>query len=363
MKLIFELRHPAHYHHFKSLIKELLEKGNQVKVNVSKKDILLDLLKESSIEYEIIGENKPGLFNKAKEIYSQTKKAYKIYKDFKPDLIIGRPSITVTLGASLASIDNIIFAEDDLRIVLVNGLTSMPFAGKIISPSVTDLGVFNYKKIGYKGYQKLAYLHPNSFVPDKSKIKEYVDFDKPVFLLRFAKLSATHDKNIKGMSIDVAERLVDYLKEKGNVYISSEKKLSSNLDKYINPVPVKLIHHLLFYSDLFIADSQSMSMEAAMLGTPSIRFSDFAGRISVLEELEKKYELTFGVKPSEPYKLFDKVDEILNTNNYRNVFQKRREKMLNDKINVFKFMLWFVENYPESKKILKENPDYQNNFK
>jgi hypothetical protein len=31
--------------------------------------------------------------------------------------------------------------------------------------------------------------------------------------------------------------------------------------------------------------------------------------------------------------------------------------MLSDKIDVTAFMVWFVENYPESVKIMKENPD------
>jgi len=27
------------------------------------------------------------------------------------------------------------------------------------------------------------------------------------------------------------------------------------------------------------------------------------------------------------------------------------------------FLVWFIENYPESNKIMKENPDYQYNFR
>jgi hypothetical protein len=37
--------------------------------------------------------------------------------------------------------------------------------------------------------------------------------------------------------------------------------------------------------------------------------------------------------------------------------------MLSDKIDVTAFMVWFVENYPESAKIMKENPDYQWRFR
>ena len=37
--------------------------------------------------------------------------------------------------------------------------------------------------------------------------------------------------------------------------------------------------------------------------------------------------------------------------------------MLVDKIDVTAFMVWFIENYPTTVKIMKENPDYQNNIK
>jgi len=34
-----------------------------------------------------------------------------------------------------------------------------------------------------------------------------------------------------------------------------------------------------------------------------------------------------------------------------------------DKIDVTAFLVWFVEYYPKSAKIMKENPDYQYNFR
>ncbi len=44
-------------------------------------------------------------------------------------------------------------------------------------------------------------------------------------------------------------------------------------------------------------------------------------------------------------------------------WQKRRQKMLSDKIDVTSFMVLFIENYPASVKVMQENPDYQNRFK
>jgi predicted glycosyltransferase len=95
--------------------------------------------------------------------------------------------------------------------------------------------------------------------------------------------------------------------------VINSKEVIRNMDyKYQLKINPSDMHHLLYLSDLLISDSQSMSMEAAMLGTPSIRISDFAGRISVLNELELKFGLTFGYKPNQVKPIIDKIDELLN---------------------------------------------------
>jgi len=54
---------------------------------------------------------------------------------------------------------------------------------------------------------------------------------------------------------------------------------------------------------------------------------------------------------------------LLNDTNTKQVFAKRKEIMLADKIDVTAFFVWFIENYPESAEIMKSNPDYQYKFK
>ena len=44
-------------------------------------------------------------------------------------------------------------------------------------------------------------------------------------------------------------------------------------------------------------------------------------------------------------------------------WQKRREKMLADKIDVTAFLVWFIDNYPGSVRTMKTNPEYQFTFK
>ena len=119
----------------------------------------------------------------------------------------------------------------------------------------------------------------------------------------------------------------------------------------------------MYFSEMLICDSQSMTVEAAMLGVPSIRYNDFAGRIGVLEELEHVYGLTFGIKPSNPELLLKKIDELLTIADLKLIFHEKRAKMLSDKIDVTAYLVWIIENYPESIRIIKEDPGFQLKFK
>jgi hypothetical protein len=128
-------------------------------------------------------------------------------------------------------------------------------------------------------------------------------------------------------------------------------------------IDVKDMHHMIAFASLFIADSQSMIVEACMLGVPSIRYNSFVGKISVLEELEKKYSLTSGILNNNPVQLYRTVKNMLENVNLSKEFTERKNIMLRDKINVSEFFTWFIENYPQSKQEMSVNQDYQEQFR
>ena len=252
--------------------------------------------------------------------------------------------------------------EDDADVVPRFAKMSYPYAKDILTPIVCDNGKWNEKSIKYASYHELAYLHPNNFTPDKQIVEKYFPTDKPYFIIRFAKLNAHHDTGIKGISVDIASRLIDFLKPFGQIYITSERPLESQLEPYrikIDPIDM---HHVMAFSTLYIGDSQTMAAEAAVLGVPFVRYNDFVGRIGYLNALENVYHLGFGIKASEEGsadKMYKTVEELLSMPDLKAEWQRRRQKMLSEKIDYAQFLTWFIENYPESRDIMKNNPDYQ----
>ena len=101
---------------------------------------------------------------------------------------------------------------------------------------------------------------------------------------------------------------------------------------------------------MVIGDSQTMSAEAGVLGTPFTRYNDFVGKIGYLRELEEVYKLGFGITPDYPEKLLVKAEELASGSDIKSVFQKRREKMLTEKIDVADFLYEVVEKFMAGKR-------------
>lgn len=367
MNILVQLVHPAHFYYYKNILKSLENDGHKVILVIASKDILEDLLVASGLQFVNI---LPKSHKKTKigyllDMLTRDIRILKICLFNRIDLLTGS-SVEITQIGWLLHKPAINIGEDDAHIVPKYTNAIAPFLDVRVTPESCNNGRMESKSIHYRGFLKLAYLHPNVFTPSKEIAVKYgIDVSKPYFIIRFSALKAHHDSGIKGIGSSLTQKIIDILYPRGNIFITSERGLEPEFERFrlkINPLD---IHHILAFATLYLGDSQSMANEAAMLGVPSIRFNDFVGekQIGVLEEMESKYGLTFGIASSEEQTLLNKVSELLAMPNLKSEFQRRRQKMLSDKIDVSAFFTWFIENYPESKRIMKEDPDYQFRFK
>lgn len=362
-RFLFQLNHPAHYHLFKNTIKALSGRGHSIKIAIKDKDILKELVRDYDFVQLSTGYRKKNICSIIGSVVIRDMKLLKIAKEFKPDLMIGT-SPEIGHISMIEKSPALFFGEDDVNLSLsmyLGAMTCYPLFNTIISPYGVNNSIWKRKTVYYHGFQELSYLHPNRFQPYRSKVE--VPLDKKYFFIRFANLRAYHDINAKGISDTLASKLIEILKSQGEVLISSERALPAEFQDFEFQENKQDIHHYLYYANLFIGDSQTMAAEAGVLGTPFIRYNDFVGKISYLNELEYKYKLGFGYKTNQTYEMLNKIQELANMVDIKNEFQKRREKMLSEKIDVSAFMVWFIENYPDSATKMKANPDYQYNFK
>jgi uncharacterized protein len=366
MRYLFFFVHPSKFHVFKQTINHLKSNGHIVDILITSKDVLQTLVKNEGWKFTNIFpkgrkmKNIPSYVTSSINTFRTIYRLYKYNKGKKYDLFI-TDDLLVYIG-KLKIIPSIVFIDDDLAVVRQFAII-LAVADVILSPSVTDLGKYNKKKIGFNSYKELAYLHPNQFIPDKSVVEKLNLSKDKYFVLRLVSLRAFHDVGKSGLDNLKVSILIDKLEQHGQVLISAERELPPEFEKYRIHIKPNDMPHILAFASLYIGDSQTMSSEAAILGIPCFRLSDFEGKISVMEEKSSKYQLMNSYRTEDFQLLLNDLNDLLSESNYESSYRPRKEQMLSDKIDLSKFMVWLFSNFPKSVAIMKSNPTFQNRFK
>jgi len=350
MNILIGIAHPAHFHNIKNLYYRLRDNHNLTVVCRSI-PLVKKLLNIYQIPYIEIGENGKNIREKIIKQFSFNHKVKNIIKEKEIDIVIG--ASLLVFASKVTKAKSILLDEDDQAVQPFTAKFVSPYVDCILSPDA--LSYENLKNaIYYPGYHELAYLHPNNFTPDPRILAKYgLNEENKYFILRFNAFKAHHDIHEYGLNKEQKHILINSLSKYGKVFITTETELEPEFAEFRMPIAPDEIHTFLSYAQMLISDSQTMTIEAAVLGVPSFRCNTFANRLPVLEELELKYGLTFGYHPSQFDWMLYRIKEFLELPNLKEEWQKKRERLLKDKIDVTEFLVWFVENYPESVKEVK----------
>lgn len=358
MRILVDINHPAHVHLLRNVYYELVNHKHEIIVTC--KDIpaaqaLLDLY---HIPYINIGHKDDSLAKKGIDQLIYDWRIWKLVRKHSINLGIGS-SINIAHVSKFCKMDSIILDDDDDEVEPLFAKYAHPFADAVLSPQ--DTPRTTKKVIYYPAYHELAYLHPNRFVPDPSVLDDAgihyerdasgnVENVEPYFVMRFNAFKAHHDVGVVGLTIENKRRMVQLLSQHGKVFITTERNIDDEFLPYQLRVPQDKVHSLLYYATMFVGDSQTMTSEAAVLGTPSIRCNTFVGRIHYLEEEEHRYALTYGFRPENSEAMFRRVEELLAKGNaaLKAEWANKRALLLQEKIDYTTFLTWFIENYPES---------------
>lgn len=361
MNILIDICHPAHVHLLKNVYRQLVKDGNDVTVTVKDLPAAIKLLEIYGIPYVYIGHKSDSIGKKGLMQLLYDFRLWKIALKKRIDVGVGT-SVTIAHVSRLSKMKSIVIDDDDDEVEPLFVKYAHTFADSIMTPVGTHRK--SPKTVFYSSYHAMAHLHPNYFKPDPSVLKEAgLTEGEKFFVMRFNAFKAHHDVGVVGLSIENKRRLVEMLSKQGRVFITTEK----NIDDEFKPYQIKLspekVHSLMYYATMFVGDSQSMTSEAAILGTPAIRCNTFVGKLHTLNEIENDYGLTYGFLPQDSEKMFKKIEELLSMPDLKKVWMAKREKLLADKIDYAAFLTWFIENYPKSKEVMKNTPEYQYRFR
>lgn len=348
MKILIDIGHPAHVHYFKNLIRLMGENGHKFIITARNKDITHKLLKNYNVDFINRGKGKNGTLGKLLYLIKGTFIIFRIAKKNKIDFFLSFASPYASIASFLCRKPSIIL--DDTEHNHFNHKIYSYFSSISLHP--TDFKKrFGNKQLFFDGTMEDAYLH-NFYVNTKPKEKRKI-------LIRFVSWRASHDRNEFGFSEQEKEELINTLKTKGKIYISSESELPNKFKKYQLTIEPHTFHDFLLDLDLYVGESGSIATETSFLGIPSIVLNSASDQFGVFSRFKNLGLLYIAKNGQDAIKISVKFLEQKIKDNLIAKSLDYRQKT----IDLNTFLVWFIENYPESVAIMKENPDYQYNFK
>lgn len=354
MNILVDIGHPAHVHIFKNIAHILISKGHSVFFTVREGEKETDLLLKYDLQFSTIGRKKRSLFGKVSGLLIFSFKIFRLSQKLKSDLFLSHGSMYAGMAAFLRNKPHIALEDTGNMEQMI---LSKPFSNIILSPDSlrVNLGKKHHK---YRGFHELFYLSPKFFNADR-EVKSLLGIKKKdkFCIVRFISWGATHDHGYKGLTVKGKADLIDYLNGKCKVFISSESELPPDLEQYKFPLTPEWLHHAIAYSEIVITEGATIASESTLLGIPVVYIN--SRESDLIDEHEKWGLLTH-------YRKFDgvieKISEIINDFESRSKNFVKRDEMLKNKIDVTSFLLWVIECYPESARVMEQDPDFQKRF-
>lgn len=359
MKIYIDINHPAHVHYFKNFIQIMESKGHTFVITNRDSKIINELLDAYNIKH-CTRNSRPIKRSTVKSIFYLLGiifKASQISFKYKPNIYMGFASFLSTLIAFLFRKPCILM--DDTEHNKKNHLLLKPFSPTILVPYYFNLNLGKHQR-KFTSFVEYLYLHPDYFLPNKNILEDYKLAERSYVVVRYITYDAAHDSKVKPVSDPIKKQLIQELSKHYRVLLFHENTEVEEFYKpYLLSIKPEELHHIMAYAAFCLTEGATMASESAILGVPYIYMNPL--QVGYIGE-QIKLQPDLAVSCSDETVIMDVLQEKLKSLKEGN-FQKERKVITDNIINPTKFLVWFIENYPASKRIMQENPDYQYNFK
>lgn len=301
------------------------------------KDVLPELMSESGLEYENILDwdrrckSRSRIVKICNTVLGAAITIWRLLRYMRRRRIAYDLFVTddcLCFLGQLMRVPTLLLLDDDIDVVPENAPLAYCATG-IFAPEVTRLGRFSWKKIPYRGCKEACYLTPSQFQTRSDVLRKYGIEARRYVFVRLVSLCATHDRGKSGIRDEDIDRLVAVVKSHGlRPVLCAERVVNERYAKYAFSGDPRDALEILAQAAAYFGDSQTMTSEAVLLGVPAVRCNDFVGRISVMEEKETVYGMTYGFLSRDIDKAIAKLDELLSMPNLNETWQEKRLHLL-----------------------------------
>ncbi len=353
MKILIDINHPAHVHYFRNFIKLMQSSGNSFIITNRDQKIINDLLDSYQIEHIVrnVRKEQQNFFSSFLYMIRTIIEVLKVSYNKRIDLFLGFASNACSIASFFYGKPSIVI--DDTEHNKLNHLLYKPFCSVILTPYYFKKKM-GKKQLLFNAFVEQFYLHSTFYKSNFENLQKRVF--APYALIRYISYSASHDRNVKNiLNLEEKKKIVEKLSDKMNVYITNESE-DVSFSQYNLKIKPEDIHSVIDNAFVFITEGATMASEAGVLGTEYYYINPF--KVGYIDEQCSRFENAHQLNRTE---LLEKLNELKYTTNDKK--KEIRDYIEKNSINPTLFLVWFVENYPESAIIMKKNPDYQNRFK
>jgi uncharacterized protein len=349
---------------YTKIAEQLRKDGHETFLVAREQSIVFEILSEMGIPFFPYSST-PGKIYKITSFPAGIISAYRYLKEKKVEIVTGF-GIYCSCVAFMLGVPDITFCDSESGMYPASYAVPFRFFTRFSSCFVTPAPYWEHigsKQLYVESNKELAYLRPGQYTPDNSIFKYLgIPPGSDYVIVRFNSHNAVHDVGLKGFGDADKIRLVKELEKHMRVFITSDAGVPGEIRDRVVRFPKNSIHDALYYARLLVADSGTLTMEAAVLGTPAIRSNSFVDNdAGVMKEFGGKYGLILNI--ADPHEAIDKAIELVLQPGLKQEWKARRDRYLKDKIDMDTFMAWLIGNFPESFRKIKENPGVQRLFK
>lgn len=364
MKILIDINHPAHVHYFRNFIKLMEAKGHHFCVINRDNKMINQLLDYYGIEHTIRNKrpSKKGTVASIVNLIRMT--LWCIYKSFsfRPDMYLGFANIPCAISSRIFHKTCVLLNDTEHNII--SHKIYMPNCDAVLTPFYFKIdldklvGSKDIKQIRFNGYIEQLYLHSKDYRQNDSVLNELNVKPKEYVIVRYIAYNAHHDMGVTPLSREARQQLVADIAQNYKVFVSLEKEFDMDFyQPYLLHISPEKMLDLMAGAKFLITEGATMASEAFLLGVPYLYLNPL--RCGYIDYQCSHY-------PKRCYQTTDTeeanrvVMTLLKLECNQNISLAEVEVKT---IRPTEYLCWFVENFPKSKTVMKENPDYQYNFR
>ncbi len=363
MNILIAINYPAHVHYFRNFIKIMKERGHHFIIVNRDHPTINQLLDYYKIEHIIKGKRRKDLstFKTLFYLLKYVKYLVGLSRRLHVDCYIGFASAPCALTSFVLQKPSVLIDDTDHNIK--NQAIYLPFCSWVFTPFYFSSPLFqnrwaNRKTEKLQAYVEQFYLHSKYYHPDDNILNTLGLTHQNYVIIRFSAFDASHDKGVQSLDIETRKNIIRCLERKYKVILSLESHMDDDFfSKRILTFPPHKMHDLLYHAHMIVTEGATMASEAFVLGVPYLYINPIkCGNINQ----QCSHSPERARQSSNASEILSIINEMMWTNVDQDMCRTEVERYT---ISPSDYLTWFVENFPKSKKTVRNNAHYQLRFK